>query len=52
MSGLVIAKAHHRSGIMLAPITAQVMAEWVLEGKPSIAADDFLPDRFVAGPRG
>jgi len=52
VSGLFIATGHYRSGIMLAPITARVMAEWVLEGKPSIAADDFLPDRFVAGPRG
>ena len=52
VSGLFIATGHYRSGIMLAPITARVMAEWILEGKPSIAADDFLPDRFVAGPRG
>lgn len=47
VSGLFVATAHYRSGIMLAPITARLMAEWILEGVPSIAVTDFLPDRYV-----
>ena len=49
---LFVATAHFRSGIMLAPITARLMAQWILEGVPSIAVTDFLPDRYVAAGRG
>src|SRR5207253_766037 len=52
VSGLFVATAHFRSGIMLAPITARLMAQWILEGVPSIAVTDFLPDRYVAAGRG
>jgi glycine oxidase len=47
VAGLFVATAHFRSGIMLAPITARLMAEWILAGRPSIAVPDFRPDRFV-----
>ena len=45
--GLFVATAHFRQGIMLAPITAKLMAEWMTEGAPSIAVPDLLPDRFL-----
>lgn len=45
--GLFVATAHFRQGIMLAPITAKLMAEWMTEGAPSIAVPEFLPDRFL-----
>lgn len=46
IAGLFVATAHYRNGIMLAPITAQLMTEWMLKGEPSIPVPDFLPDRF------
>lgn len=49
LAGLFVATAHYRNGIMLAPITARLMAEWILEGAPSIAVDEFRPDRFARG---
>jgi len=44
---LLVATAHFRNGILLAPITARLMTAWILEGRPSLAIDDFLPDRFL-----
>jgi glycine oxidase len=52
VAGLFVATGHYRSGIMLAPITARLMAQWILEGVPSIAVTDFLPDRYVGAGRG
>ena len=45
--GLVLATGHFRSGILLAPITAQLVTEWITRGRPSMAAEMFLPDRFL-----
>lgn len=45
--GLFVATAHYRNGILLAPITARLMTAWILEGRPSLAIEDFLPERFV-----
>jgi glycine oxidase len=50
IAGLWVATAHFRNGILLAPITARLMSEWIVTGRSSIAVKDFLPDRFVAGP--
>src|SRR3989442_4742847 len=47
LEGLWIATAHFRNGILLAPITAKVMTEWILTGRPSLSLEDFLPDRFI-----
>jgi glycine oxidase len=47
IDGLWVATAHFRNGILLAPITAQVMRDWILAGRPSMPLDDFLPDRFL-----
>lgn len=46
IEGLFVATAHYRNGIMLAPITARLMTEWIVGGEPSIPVKDFLPDRF------
>jgi glycine oxidase len=50
IAGLFVATAHYRNGIVLAPITARLMTEWILKGDPSIAVSDFLPDRFINRP--
>jgi glycine oxidase len=47
IEGLFVATGHFRNGILLAPITARLMADWVTSGAPSIPVTDFLPDRFV-----
>ena len=47
VENLWIATAHYRSGILLAPITARLMTEWIVEGRPSVDLDEFLPGRFV-----
>jgi glycine oxidase len=45
--GLWVATAHFRNGILLAPITARLMSEWILAGRPSMELTPFLPDRFL-----
>ena len=47
-TGTFVATGHYRNGILLAPITAQVMADSVLDGKTSDLASAFSPDRFAA----
>ncbi|MEM6899138.1 MAG: FAD-dependent oxidoreductase [Pseudomonadota bacterium] len=45
-NGDFIATGHYRNGILLAPITAQIMADMILEEKVSDLAAAFSPDRF------
>jgi glycine oxidase len=52
LDGLVIATGHFRSGILLAPVTARLIGEWVLERSVSIDCERFSPMRFVAAQRG
>jgi len=49
IEGLWVATAHFRNGILLAPITARVMTEWIVTGRPAIPLKEFLPDRFLRG---
>jgi glycine oxidase len=45
--GLLIASGHFRSGILLAPITAQLIREWITTGNVSVDWARFNPRRFV-----
>ncbi|WP_232697717.1 glycine oxidase ThiO [Brevibacillus daliensis] len=47
--GLSIATGHYRNGILLAPITAYVMGEWLLHGKRE-PLEPFLPERLRSLP--
>jgi glycine oxidase len=47
VAGLFVATAHFRNGIMMAPITATLMAEAILDGAPSMDLTPFSPDRFM-----
>ena len=47
VEGLWVATAHFRSGILLAPITARVMTEWMTMGAPGLAMEAFAPERFL-----
>ncbi len=46
IEGLWIATGHYRNGILLAPGTARVMGEWIVDGMPSLALEKFSPLRF------
>jgi glycine oxidase len=48
LDGLLIATGHFRSGILLAPITARVIREWVTEQRVSVDWERFSPLRFEA----
>lgn len=45
-NGLLIATGHFRSGILLTPITAQLIREWVTTEKVSVDWSAFSPMRF------
>jgi glycine oxidase len=47
LGGLLIATGHFRSGIVLAPVTARLMREWVTESRVSIDCERFSPLRFA-----
>jgi glycine/D-amino acid oxidase-like deaminating enzyme len=44
--GLIHASGHYRNGVLLAPITAKLIGDWIVEGKRDPALDNFRPDRF------
>lgn len=46
IEGLFVATGHFRHGILLAPITAHLMAELILTGRASFDLSPFAPDRF------
>src|SRR6266446_5523560 len=46
MDGLLMATGHFRSGILLTPITARLVREWITEQKVSMDWDRFSPLRF------
>jgi glycine oxidase len=43
---LYIATAHYRNGILLAPRTAEIMADAIVDGRDSTYLNMFGPDRF------
>ncbi len=49
--GLYWATGHHRNGILLAPVTAELLAAALVGERPSELARAFAPGRFAAGHR-
>lgn len=47
IDGLVMATGHHRNGILLAPLTARLIADFVAHEKWADYADNFLSSRFT-----
>jgi glycine oxidase len=47
IEGLLLATGHFRSGILLTPITARLIREWVTEKSVSLDWDRFSPLRFL-----
>jgi glycine oxidase len=46
VDGLLIAAGHYRNGILLAPITARLMREWITKQRTSLDLAAFSPMRF------
>lgn len=46
VEGLVMATGHFRSGILLTPVTAQLVREWITEQRVSLDWERFSPMRF------
>jgi glycine oxidase len=45
-NNVTVATGHFRNGILLAPVTAQLVTEWVSGQTPSVDVRPFAPDRF------
>ncbi len=50
LAGLVWATGHHRNGILLAPLTAELLRATLLDESPGPLAEPCRPDRFQAIP--
>lgn len=46
IEGLIMATGHHRNGILLAPITAQAVSDYLLSGRVASLIKPFLLERF------
>ena len=50
IDGLVIATGHHRNGILLTPVSAAVISDYILSGRLPETALPFAPQRFQPKP--
>jgi glycine oxidase len=46
MPGLVYATGHFRNGVLLAPVTAEIVADLVLDGRRDPMLEGLEPQRF------
>ncbi|MGA8221155.1 MAG: FAD-dependent oxidoreductase, partial [Candidatus Acidiferrales bacterium] len=46
VEGLAVATGHHRNGILLTPVTAKLLRDWIVRGKVSMDVEAFSPLRF------
>jgi glycine oxidase len=46
---VVVAAGHHRNGVLLAPVTADLIADLVASGTADPLLDEFRPGRFSCG---
>ncbi|MFQ5604733.1 MAG: glycine oxidase ThiO [bacterium] len=46
LDNLLVASGHFRNGILLAPLTAKLIAELIVSGKTSLSLQPFRADRF------
>lgn len=52
VEGLLMATGHFRSGVLLAPVTARMIREWVVAQTVSVDWDRVSPMRFLEATRG
>jgi glycine oxidase len=48
IEGLLVATGHHRNGILLTPVTAKLLSDWIVRGKRDMNTEAFSPLRFAA----
>lgn len=48
LPGLIWATGHYRNGVLLAPLTAETVAELLVDGSPPAEVAGFGPERFAA----
>ncbi len=48
LEGLLIATGHFRSGVLLTPVTARLIGEFIMQKTPSVDWEKFSPMRFQA----
>jgi glycine oxidase len=46
IEGLLAATGHYRNGILLAPVTAKLIKNWIVRGKADSGVEKFSPMRF------
>jgi glycine oxidase len=51
VEGLILATGHYRNGILLAPVTAKLIKEWVIDGRTTLDTQAFSPLRFESTER-
>jgi glycine oxidase len=47
LEGVILATGHFRNGILLAPITAQLVKAWITQAELPVPADKYSPFRFL-----
>lgn len=52
LEGYSLAVGHFRNGILLAPITAEILSSWLLTGKPPFPVDFLRTERFEGSANG
>lgn len=48
LEGVILATGHFRNGILLAPITAQLVKAWITQTELPVPADTYSPFRFLS----
>jgi glycine oxidase len=51
VEGLILATGHYRNGILLAPVTAKLVKEWVVDRRTTFDTQAFSPFRFESAER-
>jgi glycine/D-amino acid oxidase-like deaminating enzyme len=51
MEGLILATGHYRNGILLAPVTAKLIRDWVMDERSTVDTGAFSPSRFQSAKR-
>jgi glycine oxidase len=46
IEGLLVATGHYRNGILLAPVTAKLIRDWIVRGQVNLDTKAFSPSRF------
>ncbi len=49
VEGLALAAGHHRNGVLLSPVTGEIIVDWISGQATAEDAKAFLPDRFLGG---